>query len=243
MRSRSRPPACSFSSLKPTERTGFSSRGGQPTRASGLGTASDAIRDRQVRPGPQPSDLGGRRPLECGSRQEGHGLRWLGWFHNYEDCASRGTHPSGGRLHRYFPVLICPGTTWTSDCSVVVALVSAEPQVIRLDRLGFKRPGPPPQPRCRVVVRMGVELGTVHIHRPSTRGPGVVFIQARRGEPSATADAGQCSSFRGSYRTDPAAADVSRSSAGRGRAGRLATRSMRRSRSATRAEGHPLSRV
>jgi hypothetical protein len=76
-------------------------------------------------------------PLDMALGVEGLVSSLLGWFHNDEDRAVPWQRilPGVG-CTGYAPVLICPDDLDLS-CSVVMAEVVAEPDIIRWDRLGF----------------------------------------------------------------------------------------------------------
>jgi hypothetical protein len=76
-------------------------------------------------------------PLDVALGVEGLVSSLLGWFHDDADCLVPWQRilPDVGTTG-YAPVLICPDDLdlW---CSVVMAEVTAEPDVIRWDRLGY----------------------------------------------------------------------------------------------------------
>jgi hypothetical protein len=76
-------------------------------------------------------------PLDVALGVEGLVSALLGWFHNDEDSAVPWQRilPDVG-CTGYAPVLICPDDL-DLNCSVVMAEVVAEPDVIRWDRLGY----------------------------------------------------------------------------------------------------------
>jgi hypothetical protein len=77
-------------------------------------------------------------PLDVALGVEGLVSSLLGWFHNEEDCEVPWQRilPDVG-CSGYAPVLICPDDLDLS-CSVVMAEVVAEQDVIRWDRLGYE---------------------------------------------------------------------------------------------------------
>lgn len=76
-------------------------------------------------------------PLDIALGSDGLVSSLLGWFHNDEDCALpwKRILPDIG-CTSYAPVLICPDDL-DLDCSVVVAEVVAEAEMVRWQKLGF----------------------------------------------------------------------------------------------------------
>jgi hypothetical protein len=76
-------------------------------------------------------------PLDVALGLDGHVSSLLGWFHDDAECAVPWERilPEIGRTG-YAPVLICVDDL-DLTCSVVIAEVVAEPEVIRWDRLGI----------------------------------------------------------------------------------------------------------
>jgi hypothetical protein len=111
---------------------------GQPTEGARIVNRIEAIRaPSKFVPEPHLVIAVDGVPLDVALGVEGLVSALLGWFHNDEDCAIPWQRilPNEG-CTAYAPVLICPDDLDLS-CSVVMAEVVAESDVIRWDRLGF----------------------------------------------------------------------------------------------------------
>lgn len=117
-------------------------------------------------------------PLDVALGVEGLVSSLLGWFHHEPDAAVPWERilPDVG-CSGYAPVLICPDDL-DLCCSVVMAEVVAEAEVIRWDRLGYSAAAG----LCRGVGPMGGGLGAVPLQPRRVRA---VFssLQAPRRRP------------------------------------------------------------